>query len=187
MAKNDAAKIIFIQKGTVTSGTAVFSAKSAKKRIRKEAGAIIKSAAFKAKNAAVSEKGIRNWASVTKGTDKETVGIAKKFTKGEATEKVPEIAVESRMWFIETETQTIEITNDFGITLQILRTVATQRALIMKLRLVTLPGIRSAVKASEQKKTKTGWGKVPEIIKKSKKSMKTSERRVGIEAPVMKK
>ena len=76
-------------------GKDVFSAKSEKKRIRKEAGESRKSAVFRAKNAADSENGIKNWARVTKGTDKDTVGITKKLTKGETTENVPEISAET--------------------------------------------------------------------------------------------
>ena len=170
-------------------GTAVFSAKSEKNEIRKEAGAIVKSAILSIKAAALSENGTTNCASVTKGTESDTTGITKKFTKGAATEKVPErgTLTTRRIQLTATETQTNEMINDFGRTCQILRTVATHNALIRKLIESELPGISSATVAREAKKIKTGWGKIPEIIKKSKKSIKASERRVGIEAPVIKK
>ena len=65
--------------------------------------------------------------------------------------------------------------------------MATHSALIKKLIESELPGIRSVTAAREEKKMKTGWGNEPEIMKKSKKRRKASERKVGIEAPVMKK
>ena len=150
---------------------------------------MVKSAILSINAIALSENGTRNCARVTKGTESETTGITKKFTKGAATEKVPESAALTtrRIQLTEVETQTSEIANDFGNIFQILRTVATQSALIKKLIESELPRIRNAVAAREAKKIRTGWGKVPKIMKKSKKSIKTSERKVGIEAPVMKK
>ena len=135
------------------------------------------------------ENGIKNCANVTNGTASETIGITKKFTKGAKTEKVPESSALTtrRIQLTVAETQTSEIIRDLGRIRQIRMTVATHKALIKKLIESELPGIRSAAAASEQKKIKTGCGNEPEIMKKSKKSMKTSERRVGIEAPVMKK
>ena len=150
---------------------------------------MVKSAILSIKAAAVSENGTKNCARVIKGTESDTTGITKKFTKGAATEKVPErgALTTRRIQFTATETQISDMKSDFGNTFQILRTVATQSALIKKLIESELPGIRKAVAARDVKKMKTGCGKVPKIIKKSKKSIKTSERKVGTEAPVIKK
>ena len=135
------------------------------------------------------ENGIKNCAKVTKGTASETTGIAKKFTKGAKTEKVPERAGSTtrRIQFTVAETQTSEMIKDFGRVRQILMTVATHSALIKKLIESELPGMRTVTAASEEKKMKTGWGNEPKIIKKSKKRTNASALRVGIEAPVMKK
>lgn len=187
--KKDAAKIILTKSGTCTTGTAVCSARSAKNEIRKEAGAMVKSAILSINTAATSENGTRNCARVTKGTESETTGITKKFTNGERTENVPESAALTtrRIQLMVADTQIKEIAKDFGKSLQSFSTVATHNALIKKLIEIELPGISSATAAREQKKMKTGWGNEPKIIKKSKKRMNVSERRVGIEAPVMKK
>ena len=157
--------------------------------MKNDVGEIKKSAVFSIKRAAVSENGIKNCARVTNGTESETTGITKKFTNGERTEKVPErdaLAIR-RIQFTVADTQIKEIAKDFGKSLQSFSTVATHKALIKKLIEIELPGISSATAAREQKKMKTGWGNEPEIMKKSKKRMNASERRVGIEAPVMKK
>lgn len=135
------------------------------------------------------ENGIKNCARVTNGTESETIGIAKKFTKGAESEKVPERAGSTTrsIQFTVAETQTSEMIRDLGRIRQILMTVATHNALIKKLIESELPGMRSVTAARDAKNTKTGCGKVPKIMKRSKKRTKASERRVGIEAPVMKK
>lgn len=72
-----------------------------------------------------------------------------------------------------------------GMFRQTLRTVATQIALITKLKLDALAGMRIETAVSETRKTVVVPGITPEKRKNSKKRMKVIARSVGIDPPVI--
>ena len=86
---------------------------------------------------------------------------------------------------MSTEIEISLILTESGIFRQMLRTVATQIALITKLRLDALAGMRTETAVNEIRKMVIVLGIAPENRKNSKKRMKVIALSVGIDPTVM--